>query len=198
MDKEIIKIENLIHDDTNENKQKPKFNFVKLFSGKNLKIIVLIIICIIGIVLFLKMTSTKTTNINSTTKTSSSYKTTLEYSEILENKLENVLSQIKGAGNVKVMITLEGSPELVYAMDSNEKVSNSQNGSTTTSATSPILIENKGASSPLILTEKLPKVKGVIVVSTGASDIGIKLDILNSVSTLLDISTDKINVLKGI
>lgn len=198
MDKEIIKIENLINDDTKENKQKPKFNFVKLFSGKNLKIIVLVIICIIGIILFLKMTSTKSTSSKSTTVSSSSYKTTLEYSEILENKLENLLSQIKGAGNVKVMISLEGSPELVYAMDSNEKVSNNQNGSTTTSASSPILIENKGSSSPLILTEKLPKVKGVIVVSTGASDISIKLDILNSVSTLLDISIDKINVLKGI
>lgn len=198
MDKEIIKIENLINDDTKDDKQKPKFNFVKLFSGKNLKIIVLVIICIIGIILFLKMTSIKSTSSKSTTVSSSSYKTTLEYSEILENKLENLLSQIKGAGNVKVMISLEGSPELVYAMDSNEKVSNNQNGSTTTSASSPILIENKGSSSPLILTEKLPKVKGVIVVSTGASDISIKLDILNSVSTLLDISIDKINVLKGI
>lgn len=198
MDKEIIKIENLINDDTKDDKQKPKFNFVKLFSGKNLKIIVLVIICIIGIILFLKMTTTKSTSSKSTTVSSSSYKTTLEYSEILENKLENLLSQIKGAGNVKVMISLEGSPELVYAMDSNEKVSNNQNGSTTTSASSPILIENKGSSSPLILTEKLPKVKGVIVVSTGASDISIKLDILNSVSTLLDISIDKINVLKGI
>lgn len=198
MDKEIIKIENLINDDTKDDNQKPKFNFVKLFSGKNLKIIVLVIICIIGIILFLKMTTTKSTSSKSTTVSSSSYKTTLEYSEILENKLENLLSQIKGAGNVKVMISLEGSPELVYAMDSNEKVSNNQNGSTTTSASSPILIENKGSSSPLILTEKLPKVKGVIVVSTGASDISIKLDILNSVSTLLDISIDKINVLKGI
>ena len=56
MDKEIIKIENLINDDTKDDKQKPKFNFVKLFSGKNLKIIVLVIICIIGIILFLKMT----------------------------------------------------------------------------------------------------------------------------------------------
>ena len=50
----------------------------------------------------------------------------------------------------------------------------------------------------LILTENLPTVKGVIVVSSGANDIGIKLDILNAVSTLLDISTDKISVLKGI
>ena len=198
MDKEIIKIENLIKEDTKDNKQKPKFNFVKLFSGKNLKIVILIIIFIVGLILLMKMTKTSSTSLTANNNNSSNYITSLEYSNIIESKLENVLSQIKGAGNVKVMVTLEGSPELVYAMDSNEKVSNSQNGSTTTSSSSPILVDSKGSSSPLILTEKLPKVKGVIVVSTGASDIGIKLDILKSVSTLLDISTDKINVLKGI
>ena len=143
------------------------------------------------------MSGTKTTT--KTTMTSSiQYQTSLDYSKQLETKLESVLSQIKGAGNVKVMITLDGSPELVYAMDSNEKVSNNTGGSTTTSSSTPILVQTNGATSPLILTEVLPKVKGVIVVSSGANDISIKLDILNSVSTLLDISMDKINVLKGI
>ena len=151
----------------------------------------------VALILFLKMSGTKSTT--KTTKTSSiQYQTSLDYSKQLETKLESVLSQIKGAGNVKVMITLDGSPELVYAMDSNEKVSNNTGGSTTTSSSTPILVQTNGTTSPLILTEVLPKVKGVIVVSSGANDISIKLDILNSVSTLLDISTDKINVLKGI
>lgn len=198
MDKEIIKIENLISETEGSEKKKSKFNWTKLISGKNLKIIVLLIICLICLIIFLKMDSSDKKSSTSTTSTSSIYKTTVEYSDILESKLESVLSQIKGAGNVKVMITLEGSPELVYAMDSNEKASNTQNGSTTTSSSTPIIVETNGSSEPLILTEKLPKVKGVVVVSTGASDIAIKLDILNSVSTLLDISIDKINVLKGI
>lgn len=198
MDKEIIKLENLISETEDSEKKKNKFNWTKLMSGKNLKIIVLLIICLICLIIFLKMDSSDKKSSTSTTSTSSIYKTTVEYSDILESKLESVLSQIKGAGNVKVMITLEGSPELVYAMDSNEKASNTQNGSTTTSSSTPIIVENNGSSEPLILTENLPKVKGVVVVSTGASDIAIKLDILNSVSTLLDISIDKINVLKGI
>lgn len=198
MDKEIIKLENLIKEDTQKDKVKRKFNFAKLFTGKNLKLVILIIIFLVAIILYLKMSKSSKTSSNSTSSNVSTYQTTLEYSKVLESKLEEVLSQIEGAGNVKVMITLDGSPELVYALDSNEKTSSTQNGSTTTSSSSPIILDNKSGSSPLILTEKLPKVKGVIVVSTGAKDIGIKLDILNSVSTLLDISTDKINVLKGI
>ena len=197
MDKEIIKIENLVQEENKSVKPKTKINFMKLFSGKNLKIIILCIIFLVALILFLKMSGTKTTT--KTTMTSSiQYQTSLDYSKQLETKLESVLSQIKGAGNVKVMITLDGSPELVYAMDSNEKVSNNTGGSTTTSSSTPILVQTNGTTSPLILTEVLPKVKGVIVVSSGANDISIKLDILNSVSTLLDISTDKINVLKGI
>lgn len=198
MDKEIIKIENLINDDTSHKKEKSKFNFAKILTGKNLKIVMLVIIFIVCSLLFLNATKSDGTSTNDTTNIESKYQTTLEYTNILESKLEEVLSQIKGAGNVKVMITLDGSPELVYAGDTSEKTSSSQSGTTTTSSSSPIIIDTKNGSTPLVLTEKLPKVKGVIVVSTGAQDISIKLDILNSVSTLLDISTDKINVLKGI
>lgn len=197
MDKEIIKIENLVQEENKSVKPKTKINFMKLFSGKNLKIIILCIIFVVALILFLKMSGTKSTT-KTTTTSSIQYQTSLDYSKQLETKLESVLSQIKGAGNVKVMMTLDGSPELVYAMDSNEKVSNNTGGSTTTSSSTPILVQTNGTTSPLILTEVLPKVKGVIVVSSGANDISIKLDILNSVSTLLDISTDKINVLKGI
>ena len=197
MDKEIIKIENLVQEENKSVRPKTKINFMKLFSGKNLKIIILCIIFLVALILFLKMSGTKATT-KTTTTSATQYQTSLDYSKQLETKLESVLSQIKGAGNVKVMITLDGSPELVYAMDSNEKVSNNTGGSTTTSSSTPILVQTNGTTSPLILTEVLPKVKGVIVVSSGANDISIKLDILNSVSTLLDISTDKINVLKGI
>ena len=76
--------------------------------------------------------------------------------------------------------------------------SNNSSGSTTTSSSNLIIVENDGNEKPLVLTENLPNVKGVIVVSSGANDISVKLDILNAISTLLNISTDKISVLKGI
>jgi stage III sporulation protein AG len=38
----------------------------------------------------------------------------------------------------------------------------------------------------------------VIIVSSGAGDVAVKLNILNAVATLLDVSTDKVSVLKGI
>jgi len=198
MDKEVIKVEDLITD-SDKSPPKSKFNLIKLFTGKNLKIIILCVICLIAIILFLGVDN-NSKSITSSIETSGQYEyqTTMQYCSELESKLEKVLSQIKGAGQVSVMISVEGSPELVYAVDSDTKVSNNSNGSTTTNSSSPIIVQTNGTSGPLILTENLPTVKGVIVVSSGATDIGIKLDILSAVSTLLDISTEKISVLKGI
>ncbi len=196
MNKEVVSLNSSEKEKPQENKK--SFRLFNLLSGKNLKIIVLIIIFIVALIVFLKLSGEKSSSKTSSASSNQVYLTSLEYSQALEQKLESVLSQVKGAGQVKVMISLDGSPELKYAMDSDTKVSNSTNGSTTsTSSESPILVGKNGSTSPLILTEILPKVKGVIVVSSGANDISIKLDILNSVSTLLGISTDKINVLKG-
>lgn len=185
--------------DNSKSKTDYKMLLTKIFNKKNIKILVLLMIGIIAMILFvgigdggLKKTTT------SSTTTTKSYITTLEYCKSLEDKLESVLSRVSGAGSVSVMISVEGSPELVYATSDDNKTSNTTSGSTITSSTNPIIVQSNGNASPLILTENLPEVKGVIVVSSGAKDVSIKLDILNAVSTLLNISTDKISVLKGI
>ena len=186
-------------DKENTNVDHQKFSFIKLLSGKSLKIIILSIVSIVAIILFLGIgDNSRISNNVSTDISKYEYISTMEYCTELEKKLENVLSLIQGAGQVGVMISVEGSPELIYAVDSDTKVSTNSNGSTTTNSSSPIIVQTSGGSTPLILTENLPLVKGVIVVSSGASDIGIKLDIINAVSTLLDISTEKISVLKGV
>ena len=192
-------VNNVVVDcDGDKNTGEKNFNFLKLFNKKNLKIITLVlVVVIIGLFLITKNESEEKSfqDVGSSTY----YTTTLDYCHQLETKLKSVLSSIKGAGNVSVMLSLDGSPELIYAEDIDNKVSSNSSGSTTTSnSSSPIIITVNGSSNALILTESLPQVKGVIVVSSGAGDIGVKLDILNAVSILLDISTDKVSVLKGI
>lgn len=195
MDKEVIQISNL---DSNSTISKKKFNILSLFTGKNLKIIILSIIVLIALIMFIGISDNTTSTKDSSLNEDRTYQTTLEYCKQIENKLETLLSQIDGAGQVKVMITVDGSPELVYASDTDTKTSSNSNGTTSTSSSSLIIVSGNGNSNALILTENLPAVKGVIIVSSGASNISIKLDILNAVSTLLDISTDQISVLKGI
>lgn len=180
-------------------KKKNQFDFTKIFTKRNLKIFLLLIIAVFGLIIYFGMTSSETESRVVKDVSNNSYRTTMQYCAELEAKLQSVLSNIRGAGEVDVMITVDGSPELIYASDVDEKVSSNSSGTTTSStSSSPIIINVGGNSNALILTESLPQVKGVIIVSSGAGNVSVKLDILNAVSTLLDISTDKISVLKGI
>ena len=131
--------------------------------------------------------------------TTSSYISTMDYCKIIENKLIDVLSKVDGAGTVSVMVTVDGSPELVYANEKDQTSSTNSSGSVTTATySSPIIVNANGSSTALVMTEILPKVKGVIVVASGAGNVATKLDLLNAVSTLLDISTNQVTILKGV
>lgn len=181
-----------------DKKDERKIKLLNIFNKKNIKIIVAVVIMLVAVILYIGI-SLDSKNVSSESSgDTTGYISTLEYCEKLEGKLEDIISQIDGAGNVKVMISVDGSPELIYVSDTDTKTSTTTSGTTTTTSSSPIIIGNSGNSSGIIMTEKLPNVKGVIVVSSGAGDTKIKLNILNAISTLLDISVDKITILKGV
>lgn len=202
MDNKVIYIDNSKPADINEDGDKSyglKKKLFNLLTKRNLKLLSLIFIGIIAVVIFFGMGSEKNNHENISTTTKSQYLTTLDYCAELENKLKSVLSNIDGAGDINVMISVDGSPELVYASEDNKTMTSNSSGTTSSSnSSSPIIVNVGGTSSALILTENLPKVKGVIVVSSGAGNVAVKLNIQKAVSTLLDISSDKVNVLKGI
>lgn len=197
MDKEVV------YGDKNNNegsKQKRLLDrFEKLLTKKNLKIVLLIIVGIVAIVLFFGFNSNKANSTSNTVSSTNSYISTMDYCQIIENKLIEVLSKVDGAGAVSVMVTVDGSPELIYANEQDKTTSSNSSGTTSSSTySSPIIIDANGSSSALVMTEVLPAVKGVIVVSSGAGNVATRLNLLNAVSTLLDISIEQVTVLKGV
>lgn len=197
MDKEVV------YGDKNNNegsKQKRLLDrFEKLLTKKNLKIVLLIIVGVVAIVLFFGFNSNKANSTSNTVSSTNSYISTMDYCQIIENKLIEVLSKVDGAGAVSVMVTVDGSPELIYANEQDKTTSSNSSGTTSSSTYStPIIIDANGSSSALIMTEVLPAVKGVIVVSSGAGNVATRLNLLNAVSTLLDISIEQVTVLKGV
>ena len=168
-------------------------------TKKNIKIILLVIVGLISVILLFGFGSGKSKSTSSNVVTTSSYINTMDYCKIIENKLIDVLSKVDGAGTVSVMVTVDGSPELIYANEQDKTSSTNSSGSTTSSTySSPIIIDANGSSSALVMTEVLPAVKGVIVVSSGAGKVETRLNLLKAVSTLLDISTEQVTVLKGV
>ena len=120
----------------------------------------------------------------------------------IEEKLAAVLSCIRGAGRVEVMVTYETSSELVTAMttSTNNNASESNDGtktntsSQTTESTQPATVSGANGDTPIVLMEKQPVVRGVIVVAEGAADISVKLDLQRAVQAVLNIPLSKIEV----
>ena len=127
------------------------------------------------------------------------------YTKDLEQRLSGILSQIDGAGDVNVMITMKSSSEKVLDKDveSDHEVvteSDSQGGSRQTNSStkkeSTVYDGNGTDESPYVSKELSPKVEGVIVLADGGGNAVVKENISEAVQALFDIEPHKIRVMK--
>lgn len=120
-----------------------------------------------------------------------------QYIEKTEKELESILENIKGAGQVKVMITLENCYENVFAKGYSEKTDNKTDSQKSESEEEYIIIKNGSNNEECLVIKVLqPSIKGVAVIAQGAGDIQVKNAITQTVCALFDISTAKVSVEK--
>lgn len=122
----------------------------------------------------------------------------------MEKNIEEILSQINGAGKVDVLVTYSSGREIVPYSDIKKSDGMTDEKDSTggtrkidqSSYESEIAYEDGGGGEkkPIILKELLPEVKGVVVVADGASDTLVKECLVNAVKVLLDIPVHKIQV----
>ena len=105
------------------------------------------------------------------------------YARQTEKRLAAVLSQIEGAGEVEVFLTVRSEGELVVATETTEHA----DGSVTTS---PVL----SGGEPIVLEECLPAVTGVLIVAEGADDLSVRFNLLEAAASVLDINQSLIKV----
>lgn len=117
--------------------------------------------------------------------------TASDIEEMLENKLTAIISDISGAGAVNVMVTVNSSGEYVYAENSKTK-----NGSDSSSSDSEIVIyesADKGDNG-LVVSVKSPEILGVAVLCEGGESSVVKAEIVNLVTSLFGIGSDRVYV----
>ncbi len=132
----------------------------------------------------------------SVTRDSASY--SAEYTRKIERQLEDILSEINGAGRVQVMVTLDTCYENVYAKGYSAKTE--ENDVETQNETEEeYIIVKKGSNNEECLVVKVyePQIKGVAVVAEGADNIQVKKAITETVCALFDISSAKVSVEKS-
>ena len=115
-----------------------------------------------------------------------------EYTGQLENKLEEMISLINGAGETKVIVTLECDYETVYAKDGSIEKDNDS----TDEDSEYIIIDSRDIQGGLVLKTVTPKIRGVAVVCAGGDSMYVKTAVTDLLSAVLDIGTNHISVSK--
>ena len=110
--------------------------------------------------------------------------------ERTQREMEEILSQIEGAGRVQVMLSVSGGEERVYQQDERQ----SELGSTERST----VFQSAGSSekTPVVTTVRYPRFLGALVVCDGADSAALRLAMVEAVSGLTGLGSDKITVIK--
>lgn len=128
-----------------------------------------------------------------------------EYEAMLEERLEQLLEGMAGAGKVKVMITLASSEELVVEKDrpitrANTTESDGEGGSRSiyqTDSGETTVYRSQGTDSePYVIKTLTPKVEGVVVAAQGAGTGEVNKNITEAVQALFDLEANKVKVIK--
>lgn len=120
-----------------------------------------------------------------------------QYIKKTEKELECILEKISGAGEVKVMITLESCYENVYAKGYSQQTDEKDDSQKSQSEEEYVIVK-KGSNNEECLVVKVyePTIKGVAVIAQGAENTQVKNAITQTVCALFDISTAKVSVEK--
>ncbi|MDR0862036.1 MAG: stage III sporulation protein AG [Oscillospiraceae bacterium] len=106
-----------------------------------------------------------------------------------EKRIADALSKLDGAGRVEVVLTLKTGTETVYATDKTESERETSEKTVTVS-------QGGNGQSPVTLRRVYPEFRGALVLSDGADNADVRLALLNAVSGLTGLSSNKITVIK--
>lgn len=155
-------------------------NIDKLYKDKKI-FVLLIALVVAGVIMMLFDGNT----------TPQKQETQTQQYDDLEQRLENILSNVKGAGNVRVMITYKAGSEKIIAYNTDKESENKDSGFATNEK-NEIALSND---SPVVLKETYPEIEGLLIVAQGGENIKVKNNLISASMALLPIEVNKIEVL---
>lgn len=107
-----------------------------------------------------------------------------------EDRLEKVLSSIQGAGETRVVLTLDSGSRKVLAQDSQQEEQGSSSSVVTVG-------RGSGRQEVVPLQTIAPNFRGALVVCPGGDDPGVRLALVEAVSALTGLGSDQIAICTG-
>ncbi|MBR2009875.1 MAG: hypothetical protein IJ936_07105 [Peptococcaceae bacterium] len=165
---------------------------VKQIQGKLIELIkkyrYAVFVLVIGIVLMMIPSPSADTN-----ETANAPEIEIEKAATVEERLESVLSQIKGAGKVEVMLTVGVGEETIYQFDENASIASDTN---TVQKDTVTVTDAQRNQMGLIRQINPPVYLGAIIVCEGADDPSVQYAIVDAVSKITGLGANRISVLK--
>ncbi len=191
--------------DPGKSEQKKSFPFFPAGGGRAFPFIKgknwLFIAGILGIVLIgvsgllPKADKTKSTQAQTAARLSAE-----EFTQKTEEKLADIVRSIEGAGECRVMVTLENGVEYVYAtqekINTDRQEDDGRISQRDDSDKSIIVVDTEDGKQGLLVTEIQPTVKGVVVVCEGGDQPLVQQRIVNTITTALNLSSKRVCVTK--
>lgn len=171
-----------------------KINKIKDIFKRDKKLLIIFILAVSGIVLLLfseVFDDEKIKNDKDVVMTNENY------ADMIENKLAEIISSVDGAGRTEVMVTIETGEENVYARQVKTDEEKNENKNSTNYEYEYIVIKSGSSTENGMLLKVIePNIRGVAIVCDGGDNAAIRENIINIVSAVLDIKTNKISVCK--
>lgn len=111
----------------------------------------------------------------------------------LAEKLEQILSQLDGAGKVRVLLTEESGQQTIYQTERNDRRTGE---SEEIRRDTVILTQADRSQAGLVTRVDPPRYLGAVVLCQGADKATVRLAIVDAVSTATGLGSDKISVWK--
>lgn len=111
----------------------------------------------------------------------------------LEERLETVLSQMDGVGKAKVLLTLATGTSYQYQTDVRTYTKQED---TEVQKETVLASDGAGKQVPIAVRTTYPTYQGALVLCQGADSAAVRLDVIDAVSDLTGLGSDKISVIK--
>ena len=115
------------------------------------------------------------------------------YAQTLEQRLEDMLCQVSGAGQVRVMLTMQTGSRTEYQTDT--QISDSETQSQEERKT-VILSEGSAYDKAAVSAVQYPRFQGALILCQGADQSTVRLSLVNAVAALTGLSSGQITVIK--
>ena len=161
-------------------------NILKKVTGNRGSLIIIGLVAVGVLLLMFPSDKDEPTDVSSDTLV-----TVSTYTERIEEKIRALCMSVDGVKDVSVLVTLESGSEYVYADNKKEDFEGDSGASSYTS--DYLIVENKDGTSPVIITEVYPKIRGVAVVWKGTGT-SIQVKLTELLSAALGVPTNRIKV----